>query len=325
MLLTSLLFAAVLQDAPAPAAPPPLNLSRPPATPAATPPTATPPPRTTTVRAGLPKAGVQPQPAPYETVGGLILVRGRLLGKPVWALLDTGSARSVVDLSFAEGAGLKIGPPEGSVALPSGEAPLRFVPGVSFIVPKQIGVLEAEFTAMDLDRISKTIGRKIDFVLGFDVLSRFAVTIDPVTRTLSFGKPGETPPPAGATAIPFVDQRRLDVTVSGKPIRVALDIGSSSTLILNPEAWGRIGPKDAALTSGRSSDASGMAMRVRRAEVSEVSLGGFTRRDAQVNVQPWPAAMGDGALGMGFLAGFPMMIDVTAGKLWLAPKASVAP
>jgi hypothetical protein len=36
--------------------------------------------------------------------------------------------------------------------------------------------------------------------------------------------------------------------------------------------------------------------------------------------------MGEGALGMGFLAGHPMMIDITAGKLWLGEqKASATP
>ena len=325
MLLTSLLFAAALQDAAAPVASPPLTLSRPPATSAATPQTAAAPPRTTTFNAALPRASVQPHPAPYETVHGLILIRLGLLGKPVWALLDTGSTKSIVDLSFAEGAGLTVGPPEGSIALPSGEAPLRFVSGVRFIIPRQLGVTEAEFAALDLEGVSKTMGRKIDFVLGRDVLSRFAFTVDPVTQTLSFGKPGESAPPAGATAIPLVDQSRLEVTVAGKPIRVALDTGSTSTLVLNPQAWGRIGPTGAALTTGRSGDGSGTVMLVRRAEVSEVSLGGITRRDAQVNVQPWPAALGEGALGMGFLAGFPMMIDITAGKLWLAPKDSATP
>jgi hypothetical protein len=242
MLLTSLLVAAAIAAAQPDVAVPPASV--------ATPTTAAPPPRTTTFKAGLVKPGVQPQPAPYETVGGLILVRAGVVGKPVWALLDTGSARSIIDLSFAEGAGLKVGPPEGTIALPSGEAPRRFVPGITFIIPKQLGVLEAEFAAVDLEAMSKTMGRKVEFVLGYDVLSRFAVTIDPVTRTVSFGKSGETAPPAGSTAIPMVDQWRLDVVVAGEPIRVALDTGANSTLILNPEAWGRIGPKDAALTPG---------------------------------------------------------------------------
>lgn len=320
MLLTSLLFAAVLQDAPAPAAPPPLNLSRP----LARPTVAAPAPRVTRFKAGLVRPDVK-QPAPYETVAGLILVQASISGKPGWALVDTGSARSVIDLSAAEARGLAVGPPEGSIATPSGEHPLRIASGATFLINKQLGMLDAEVTTLDLAQISRNVGRKVDFVLGLDVLSHFTMTVDPAARTLSFGITGETAPPAGASAIPLIDQWKLEVAVAGQPIRVGLDTGSTSTLILNPEAWGRIGPKGAVLTTGRFNDVSAAQMVMRTAEVSEVSVGGFARRDARVNVQPWPAAMGEGALGMGFLAGHPMMIDMPAGKLWLAPQVKAAP
>lgn len=314
MLLTSLVFAAALQEAPPPAGPPPLNLGRPPAASA-------PGSIITRFKAGLVRPEVK-RPAPYETVAGLILVRANISGKEGWAMLDTGSARSVIDLATAQARGLSVGPPQGSMATPSGDQPFRLVSGGTFVIDKQVGVFEADLVALDLTAPSTNMGRKIEFILGLDVLSRFTVTIDPASRTLAFGRSGETAPPAGASAIPLIDQWKLDVSVAGQPIRVGLDTGSTSTLVLNPEAWGRIGPKDAALASGRVSDVSGTQMLARIAEVSEVSVGGFSRRDARVNVQPWPAAMGEGALGMGFLAGHPMMIDMPAGKLWIAPQLS---
>lgn len=62
-------------------------------------------------------------PLAYALVEGNIVFKATLADREIWAILDTGAERSIVDVGFAGQARLTVGPPEGTIRTSTGPVP----------------------------------------------------------------------------------------------------------------------------------------------------------------------------------------------------------
>jgi len=134
---------------------------------------------------------------------GMIFVPIRLNGSPPLSfVLDTGSTRTIVDRAVAKSLGLK---PSGSSSLQgagAGRIPIEFIHDVSVTLP---GVESAgcELSTADLQPLEASLGIRVDGILGYELFSRFVVTVDYEAKTMTLGRPGTFRASNTAQAIPI--------------------------------------------------------------------------------------------------------------------------
>lgn len=259
-------------------------------------------------------------PIAYDPIDGRIAFKARLAGREVWALLDNGADDSLIDLGFARDAGLQVDAPGGAVTSLTGSLSASRVRDVPVVVPRQFAARRA-LIGLDMTAAGDILGRKIALVIGADVLAEYAAVVDPVRHNFQLKPSGSVSPPASVLPITLTGKRpTLDIAIGGKPLTVAIDMGSNGSLSLTREAWTRIGGKgtDAGLMTTTGVD--GRTFVVDTVKVAAVTIGPETVRDVTVDLKPTRAANGDGVLGMGILANYVMIMDIGAGKLWLIPR-----
>jgi predicted aspartyl protease len=268
----------------------------------------------------------QRAPVAYETTNGLILFKASVAGREVWANLDTGATRTLIDIELARAAGLGLAPAKETINTPHGQVAMqRLTDEVSILVPGQIETRHPGLAAVDMTEASKIFGRKIELVIGQDFLKPLAILIDPSRKSFQFAPSGAFRPPPGAIEVSLLAEQppRIEVTVGEEKTIVTIDTGSMGNLALTSEAWKRIVPKNAATGTSISTGAEGQSHASPSVVLPEIRIGSLTLHD--VLVRESPKSSGEaGLLGMGILGKFRLVLDIKQGKLWLgaAPPAA---
>jgi hypothetical protein len=181
----------------------------------------------------------QPSTFAFEWRKGMIFIPVRLNGsRPLSFVLDTGSTRSVVDRTLAAALGLKASGAGSLQGAGAGRIPIAFIHDVSIALP---GLESAgyEFSTADLRPLAASLGVKVDGILGYEVFSRFVVTVDYQRKRLTFTPPGAFRAPGGdAQALPIELRDKWAfvkaVLVLPGPVAVAdsflIDSGSSDAV-----------------------------------------------------------------------------------------------
>lgn len=262
------------------------------------------------------------KPATYERVQGHVTFKAVVAGRDVWALLDTGAERSLIDTTLATDAGLKIDPPRGMVRTSTGSSvPKRRVSDVQIRIPDQLELQSPAVAGLDMATLSAAMGRKIEFVLGADFLSMLAVKLDPAKRTLDLYPSGVLRPPEGFPSLPLKEGYRIEIDVDGKPVVVQVDLGAAGALTLKPNAWLRLGPANAGVQRGETVGMDGLRQAADFGVLPVVSLGANRYTNVRTKIFPWPDDDTEGAIGMDLLDQLFIVLDAKAGKMWLAPRA----
>jgi hypothetical protein len=92
------------------------------------------------------------------------------------------------------------------------------------------------FYVIDFDDILAAEGETFDGLVGFEMFSRFGVTIDYPRRTLSLVAADRFVAPAGAHVVPFELAERIPIvagSLDGLPVRLSIDTGSRVSLTLH--------------------------------------------------------------------------------------------
>jgi hypothetical protein len=186
-------------------------------------------------------AGSSARDIPFELTSNHIYLQARVNGsEPLWMLLDTGAAATVLNASRLEELGLKgQGRLEGRGA-GEGSVDVSIVPGVSFQLPG-VELTGQTVAAIPFDALEPYEGRRMDGVLGYDLLSRFVVEIDYAARRLhlheakgfEYSGSGEIVPIGLEHGI--VCARATVTPQQGQPVegKFTIDTGARSALSLN--------------------------------------------------------------------------------------------
>jgi hypothetical protein len=182
--------------------------------------------------------------------------------------------------------------------------------------------------ASAIPRLGDADAFDLDGIIGYDLLARFPVRVDPRARTLAILAPG-TPPPAGAVILPLEQRGRnayvsLPVAVAAgappQPANLHVDTGFTGHLQLvdsdaspfRPPArgWRSVGAGVQGETHGRL------------ASVAKVDIAGGTIERVPTVFSRGDAASGrHGRLGASLLARFAYTIDLPSERLLLEPRA----
>lgn len=143
----------------------------------------------------------------FEWRKGMIFIPARLNGsKPLSFVLDTGSTRNLIDRTLATTLGLKASGAGSLQGAGAGRIPVAFIHGVGIALP---GLESAgyEFSTADLQPLAASLGVRVDGILGYEIFSRFVVTVDYQAKRLTLTLPEAFRPPSGSAQVLPIELR----------------------------------------------------------------------------------------------------------------------
>ena len=171
---------------------------------------------------------------PFDLVNNHIYVDGRIDGKPVRFLVDTGGV-NLLTPAAAQRLGI-VG--EGQFAA-GGVGEQKVDLALAHAQEVRIGdalLAKPVFYVVDLGDLPKAEGVTMDGLVGYELFRRFGVEIDYARHRLVLSDPAKFVPPAGAIAVPFQLSERIPIvtgTLDGLPMRISVDTGSRASLTLH--------------------------------------------------------------------------------------------
>jgi Aspartyl protease len=134
---------------------------------------------------------------------GMIFVQVRINGsRPLSFVLDSGSSRILIDRKLATELGLNANGKGSLQGAGAGRVPIEFIHGVRMAFPGVEGT-GFELSTADLQPLEHSLGVKVDGILGYEVLSRFVVTVDYEAKNLTFTLPEAFHPSSLAQSLPI--------------------------------------------------------------------------------------------------------------------------
>lgn len=189
--------------------------------------------------ATAPAQAALPATIPVDLWGNHIFLKACVEGHELDFILDTGAGNTSLDLNTAKQLGVKLGPGFSvGGAGPSRVAGAR-VDDASVVVEGS-SIAQPVVSAIDLSRLPRLEGHRIDGILGYDFISRYVVAIDYARHELriydrpafQYDGPGVSVPITLINRFPHID---ADVNLAdGATIRgrMVIDVGSNGSLSL---------------------------------------------------------------------------------------------
>lgn len=264
---------------------------------------------------------------PYRSVAHHIWLRARIDGAPpAWFVLDTGAGVTVLDRGYATR--LRISPRERMAVVGMGGRARGARARVRELV---IGARDGlalgpqDVTLLDLSPLDPALGGRAAGLIGFDVLKRFVVTVDPARRELRFAPPSgharlaaSELPMEVAGGVPLVQ-----ASIAGAPGTFLLDTGDGFELNLSPDLMERCERDGGERSSVPAGSISGWSL-AKLVRVDELALGEWRVRGAWAAL--WPSPFTDaegrpltGIVGNAVLERYVCTFDAQRGALRLVP------
>jgi predicted aspartyl protease len=273
---------------------------------------------------------------PFELFGNLILVQVRVNDSDsLRFILDTGADTSVIDAQRAKALRLK---PQGKIVASgaAGSAEATFTRGVSVSL-SGVELLDQTIYVLPLESLS-ALGRKIDGVLGNDVLKEFVVQIDYSAGTINLYEPRSYRYSGAGKIVPLtMDEGLLFVSASVTPegrapieAKFEIDSGSTGAILLNTPFVERHNllatvPKAIQTNSGGV----GGTAKMLRGRVNNVRLGRFVidhpiTHFSQATQGDYASSKYDGLIGDQILRRFKVIVDYSRRQMILEPDLHFA-
>ena len=256
--------------------------------------------------------------------GDTLVVRADVGGISVTAVLDSGSAASIISASLARRLGLD-GAEKRTIRGLGGRASAGIVRDLDVVIGKQARYRALAYTA-DLDTASAAFGRQIDLILGQDVLAGRCLALDFANARYALaerfaGGPDWASAPMGHGS----NRELLDYASIGglDPVPLVVDLGSSTALILSRDYTDRHGlldgkPRSTAILGGVDGKRLATSFMVDRTEVAGLRVDVIPA----LAVDDWLSGSTVGNIGLPLFAQFDVVLDFTIGRLWLHALAA---
>ena len=252
-----------------------------------------------------------------------LIVPAEVAGRRVRAILDSGSAASIVSTALAATLGLH-GSETRKIRGMSGRAAVT----IARNIPLKFGRREQRLSFVvvaSLDTVSAALGRSVELVLGNDVLAGLALFLDIGHRRLASAPSRAFQGGSGWTALPLRlgtnREQLIMASISGRPpAPLILDLGSANALVLSA----RYAAENGLLDGRRRSTAAlagvegihiATAFSLDRIDLAGSSVTGIPA----LADEAWLSASAIGAVGLPLLGQFDIVLDLNEGHAWLRP------
>ncbi len=193
----------------------------------------------------------------FDDQNGVILFEANLEGRDVLALLDTGSDYSLVSTSLIEELGISPQDVAESIRTTNSAQLSRRVPNLRFEHIDQYSMTR-DFYTFDLSGMSQALGRRVDVVIGYDLLSQLSFVLDGKSKRILVLPSGLITPTDDRFAVIRLNGGVFEGSLNGRNTRFAVDLGSNSEISVYEPAWERLFGNQHMVSRGRITDASGV-------------------------------------------------------------------
>src|SRR6266478_8056137 len=155
---------------------------------------------------------------PFELSSNIIFLQVRVNGsEPLWFILDTGAAGTLLDTNRAKALGIKVSGSEEVQGVGETSVAAGMAKNVSFSLPG-VDFQARVVVVLPLSNLNRYIGRVVDGILGHDFFSRFVVEIDYAARVINVYEPKSFQYSGTGDSIP------LELKDNGPSVRARLNL-----------------------------------------------------------------------------------------------------
>ena len=174
--------------------------------------------------------------APVRISNGLLLVEATVDGRRGWLFLDSGAPALMLNKQAFPPAAT-----ETTLAVSGAKGVNGAVGGMSYHLIKSfdwngLRFENKEVPTLDLTSLEQQTGNELLGIIGFNLLSQYALTLDYRAKKVLLRKPTADAPPANAPLmrVPFTLRGHLPVvamTANGQTFQVGIDTGAQNNLL----------------------------------------------------------------------------------------------
>ncbi len=269
---------------------------------------------------------------PFELASNHIYVDGFVDGRKARFLVDTGGVNLLTPAAAKkfglQGAGKLAARGVGEKSVDLAIAQAQEVRVGDAVLDKPV------FYVVDLGSLAAVEGVEADGLVGYEMFSRFGVTIDYAKRELTLAAPAKFQVPDGAHAIPFEFADRIpivDGTLDGLAVRLSIDTGSRVSLTLHSpfvrehDLVARYQPAPEAITGwGVGGPTRTRPARFATLRIGDLDIGGVAGDLFTGDKGAFSSSDQSGNIGGGLLRRFTVAFDYASRRMYLAPNAAFA-
>lgn len=241
--------------------------------------------------------------------GQLLSIEGKLNGRPVRCVIDTGASHHAIDTKFKPLLGTcRPYEPNGSIEICSAQQ-------------LQVGGfndrMEAESAVLDLSSLRKASGLNFDVIVGMPFLLDRVIQINPVVQQFQLSTALSTA--RGETFdLTFDDlgRPRTTIVVQGQSVNALLDTGSTADITLEKELFQTVLQNQTTQPKKRLNQVE--ALTIAGSEARQTLKGVEVRIGSQVTSECTIFEAESNKIGLGFLSRFDVTIDFPKQQLILA-------
>ncbi len=266
---------------------------------------------------------------PFDLINNHIYVDALIDGKKAHLIVDTGGANLLTPAAAKkfglDGAGKMAARGVGDEAMDLAVANATEIRLGDVVLDKPV------FYVVDLGSLPAIEGHDFDGLVGYEMFSRFGVTIDYARRELIVALPERFAAPAGASMVPFDLSDRIPIvegSLDGLAVRLSVDTGSRVSLTLHSPfvaEHGLVARYDAAAESvmgwGVGGPARGQAARFGMLRLGDLDIKGVAGDLYTGSKGAFASPDISGNLGGGVLQRFTVAFDYAKRHMYLAPNA----
>jgi len=251
----------------------------------------------------------------FDDQSGLILFEARIEGKKILALLDTGSNYSLVSTQLVSELGINSEDVGEIIQATNSSQSSKRVSNLSFEHVGQYSMIR-DFYTFDFSGMSDAVGRRVDAVIGYDLLRQLCFVLDSKFKRVLVLPSGMITPNDDRYATIELYGGVFQGTLNGNIARFAVDLGSNSDVSVYSNSWDRLFGKKPAVSGFTVTDASGERRVGERLDNVQLSAFGSSL-NVSVTKNPLENENFDALLGYPLFSGRIAIFDYSKNVIYL--------